>query len=141
MLNMMLLLLTDLTGGSAVFYLASYSYISDISEPKTRTRRIAFLDGVFPLGFYLGNSFSGIIKTRLGFSYNFGFGMLSAILAVLYCIFFVEDSHIKRDEMLEKQLAEEMHEVHSNHKTTTGIIMSYTKVRTFLNVLYIYIYI
>ena len=109
-----------------------------------RTKRIAFLDGVFPLGYYFGNALSGIIKIRLGFTYNFGLGMLCATLAVLYCIFFVKDSHIKRDERLEKQLAEEMLEIHSNHETiTTGNIILYTNVLfyTKFNNIYIYIYI
>ena len=122
---MKLTLFSDLTGGSTVFYLACYSYISDVSEPEMRTKRIAFLDGVFPVGFYLGNSLSGIIKMQLGFMANFGLGMASATLAVLYCIFFVKDSHIKRDERLEKQSAKEMHEVHSYHETTTGNIKAY----------------
>ena len=110
----------DLTGGSTVFYLASYSYISDVSNPKTRTKRFAYLDGVFPLGFYIGNSLSGIIKKRLGFYYNFGLGMLFATLAVLYCIFFVQDSRIIRDERIRKQRAQEMQDISSNNEKFLG---------------------
>ena len=107
-----------------MFYLACYSYISDVSEPEMRTKRIAFLDGLFPLGFYLGNSLSGIIKVRLGMAYNFGFGMVSAMLAVLYCCIFVKDSHVKRDERLKNELAEELKEL-KEHTTKEGGMFCY----------------
>ena len=111
----------DLTGGSAVFYMACYSYISDVSEPKMRTKRIAFLDGLFPLGFYLGNSLSGIIKVQLGMAYNFGFGMLSAMLAVLYGCLFVKESNVEREECSKKQLAEELKEFKEHTKIERGM--------------------
>ena len=117
---------SDLTGGHTVFYMASYSYISDVSEPKMRTKRLAYLDGVFPLGFYLGNSLSGIIKKRLGFYYNFGLGILCASLAVLYCIFFVKDSCKKRDKLSNNQHEEEMQEIRSSGDDTTGRVICST---------------
>ena len=91
-----------------MFYMASYAYISDVSDPKMRTKRFAFLDGVFPIGFNLGTFFGGIIKKKLGFYYNFGLGMLCATLAMLYCIFFVKDSRIVRDERTRNERAIEM---------------------------------
>ena len=46
--------LQDLTGGATCFYLASYSYMADITTPDTRTRRLSFLDAFMPIGFIIG---------------------------------------------------------------------------------------
>ena len=105
-----------------MFYMASYSYISDVSDPKTRTKRFAYLDGVFPLGFYIGNSLGGIIKKTLGFYYNFGLGMICASMAVLYCIFFVQDSRLIRDERIKNQNAKEMQEPCSKEHSSGNVL-------------------
>ena len=46
--------LQDLTGGATCFYLASYSYMADITTPETRTRRLSLLDCFMPIGFCIG---------------------------------------------------------------------------------------
>ena len=110
----------DLTGGSPVFFLASYSYITDISSPEMRTTRIALLDGLFPLGFYIGNALAGPVYRYLGPVYNFGLGMLFAMNAVLYTIFFVRDS---RNE-LKRKLVNNILEITIKGKWKTFFIIS-----------------
>ena len=97
-------LMIDLTGGSAIWRIAAYSYISDISEPQMRTKRIAVCDGMFLMGFYIGNMLGGPVKENLGFGFNFSFGMLCALLAVAWCALFVKDSKQIRDARLRKEI-------------------------------------
>ena len=94
----------DLTGGSAIWRIAAYSYISDISEPQTRTKRIAVCDGMFLMGFYIGNMLGGPVKENLGFGFNFSLGMLCALLAVAWCALFVKDSKQIREARLRKEI-------------------------------------
>ena len=96
----------DLTGGSSVFFLCAYSYISDVSNEKNRTRRFAYLDGLFPLGFYTANALAGPIKQNLGLMYNFALGMLCSIVCFAYCLVFVKDSRKERDERIAKEREE-----------------------------------
>ena len=109
----------DLTGGSAVWRIAAYSYLSDITEPEMRTKRIAFCDGMFLMGFYIGNMLGGPVKKYLGYGYNFSFGMLCSILAVAWCILFVKDSKAQRDAKLAKELG--LHDVDIHKSTITKL--------------------
>lgn len=95
--------LQDATGGRPVFCLAAYAYISDVSKPKTRLKRLAYLDGFFPFGFYIGNALSAIIKTKLGFASNFGFAIVIDSISILYCIIFVRDNRTKQDRNFGKE--------------------------------------
>ena len=69
------------------------------------------MDGVFPIGFYVGNAIAGPISKYLGFLYNFGLGMLFAILGVAYVVFFVQDSRIIRDQRLKRDSEEKIKEL------------------------------
>lgn len=109
-----------MTGGSTVFFLASYSYISDISDPKKRTTRMAYMDGLFPLGFYIGNALAGPVTKYLGFGYNFSLGMLCSCLAAAYVVFFVKDSRIARDARIKKDLEDQIMEMKLK-KNTKGM--------------------
>ena len=76
------------------------AYMADITSPETRTKRVAFMSGLFPIGFNIGKALSGVIKTRLGFMYNFGIGMALSTTAMLYVLFFVKDSIAIRERRL-----------------------------------------
>ena len=67
----------DFTGGSTLFFLAAYSYIADVTSAENRTQRIAFLDGLWPIGYFFGMYLAGQIKTNLGYMYNYSLGMLT----------------------------------------------------------------
>ena len=116
--NLLICLSLDLTGGSPVFFLACYSYISDVSEEDSRTKRFAYLDGLFPLGFYTANALAGPIKTHLGLMYNFAFGMLCAIICFAYCLLFVKESRVKNERNDTKEKEEMLGNQNENEGNT-----------------------
>ena len=96
----------DCSGGFVVFFLACYSYITDITTKEERTKRLAYLDGMFPAGFFLGNfaeascqpinvfflgmGASGFIKEKLGYYGNFTLGIVLIVICILYTVIFLK---------------------------------------------------
>ena len=56
--------LQDLLGGAPTFHMAAFSYISDITRPETRTKRMTLLAGVYPIGSNIGTALGGIVKNQ-----------------------------------------------------------------------------
>ena len=59
-----------------MLFAGCYSYIADITSEKNRTKRFAYLAGLWPIGFYTGMLLGGFIKDKIGYMYNFALGML-----------------------------------------------------------------
>ncbi len=86
--------------------MAAHAYIADATDVRTRTSRMAFLTGLWPVGSNIGKALSGVIKERLGFMYNFGFGMIMSVVAILYVVFFMKESTVIRDERIRREKKE-----------------------------------
>ena len=69
------------------------------------------MDGVFPIGFYVGNALAGPIKHKFGYLYNFGLGMLMTLLGFFYVAFFLPDSIPIRDQRLKKEAEDKIEEL------------------------------
>ena len=117
-----------------MFFAACYSYITDITSEKNRTIRFAYLDGLWPIGFYTGMMLGGFIKNKIGYMYNFSLGVLVrfvwsfrycsirnvptkrcikfkafqcfSIVAMVYTLVIVKDSRILREERQTKKATE-----------------------------------
>ena len=82
---MLLECIQDFIGGSTCFYLAVYSYMSDVSSPEARTRRFAILDSFAFIGRMIGLPIGTFIKNNYGFLPIY----IAASLIVLVCIIYV----------------------------------------------------
>ncbi|XP_040571251.1 LOW QUALITY PROTEIN: probable peptidoglycan muropeptide transporter SLC46 [Lepeophtheirus salmonis] len=91
--------LQDFTGGYVAFFFACHSYITDITDDSSRTKRMAFLDGIFPIGFLMGLGLSGIIKKKLGFTYCFSLAIVTSWSSILYTIFFIKERNSSEDQV------------------------------------------
>ena len=80
-----------LSGGSTLVYLAVYSYTSDVSSIKTRTRRLGILTGMMALGAGMGRTAGGVLLQYIG-SYSVLFANLfSYVFCLLYVFFLLDD--------------------------------------------------
>ena len=109
----------DLSGGSALFYLGAYSMIADLNKRDSTgsaTVRLAIMDGIHYLGFYVGNAIAGPVKDNFGLKYNFALGLLFAIIAGAYTLLFIKETLVKQKD--ENELEKVNLELWSNANTT-----------------------
>lgn len=65
---------------------------------------MAFLDGLFPIGFFSGMALSSYIKSQLGYVAHFSLAMGCAMAAMLYAIIFLKDSRKLRPPQAMREL-------------------------------------
>ena len=59
-------------GGYALLFLGAYGYIADTTSVKTRTIRIAIMDGMFSVAETIGSFINSYIYAALGYYGSFG---------------------------------------------------------------------
>ena len=79
------------------------------------TVRLAIMDGIHYLGFYVGNAIAGPVKDNFGLEYNFALGLLFAIIAGAYTLLFIKETLVKQKD--ENELEKESLEIWSNNNT------------------------
>ena len=82
----------DISGGSILFYLGAYTYMTDITTEKNRSYRLAIFDGLMWIGFQTGSMLSGPVKTHFGLKYNFIIGLSLSATSFLYTWIFIKES-------------------------------------------------
>ena len=70
------------------------------------TIRLALVDGLIYLGFYVGNAAAAPIKAHLGFTYNFAFGILTTVIAAAYMLIFIPETLVKPSASIKSEKVE-----------------------------------
>ena len=70
-------------GGYTVFFLGAYGHIADTTSLKSRTIRIAVMDGLSAVGETIGNFINVYIYAQLGYYGNFSFAAACFLLGMI----------------------------------------------------------
>ena len=79
-------------GNFVLYYLAEYSYISDVTSEAERTSRISIVDGTDYIFTMVGTAISGVAFATVGYFGIFGAGAVCDTLGVLYVAFVLKES-------------------------------------------------
>ena len=90
--------LQDLTGGNICFYLASYSYMVDITTAENRTRRMSILDSALPAWLVLGLPVGSYVRNTYGLVPLYSLATGVTFLAMVYVLWVVKESRSKGEE-------------------------------------------
>lgn len=85
-------LAVDITGTWAVFNMAVYSYLSDITAIKSRTKRMGWLDAIWYSGGPIGTWMGGWIYQSFGYVTVFSISAALWLICIFYVIFIVRES-------------------------------------------------
>lgn len=83
---------TALLGGISVLMLASYCYITDITDNNERAWHLAWLDALISLGLLIGLLFGPTIYEAYGYTTVFSVATVLCTVATLYIIFFIPET-------------------------------------------------
>ena len=85
-------------GGYILFFVGAYGYIADTTSLKSRTIRIAVMDGLFSVAETIGNLINVYIYAALGYYGNFGCASLCFLLGVVIVLFTVGNKGDSNDK-------------------------------------------
>jgi len=88
----------ELCGTYVAYYLAVYSYITDVSDEESRTFRLSLVDGLDYFSTSIGTLVSGPIFLAGGYYSVFGASTGSCIICFLLLIFWVKESLRKTEQ-------------------------------------------
>lgn len=86
-------LLESLGGGAVSFLTAANSYISDVTSEESRTSRVGLANSIWFLGGPIGTLMGTYIYKAGGYQVLFGTSLAMHIVATLYIIFLLPESH------------------------------------------------
>ncbi|XP_068226199.1 lysosomal proton-coupled steroid conjugate and bile acid symporter SLC46A3-like [Palaemon carinicauda] len=92
-------------GGWSLFFMAVYSYMSDMSKAEARTKRLALMKGIWSLGSPAGTALGTLIYDAGGFCWVFGFSTFLYLLCFFYSLFIIKDNKklIEQNKEISKQ--------------------------------------
>ena len=90
--------LCSFSGGNIMLFLGAYGYICDTSSPKSRTFRIAVMDGMLAAGGTIGGFVNGYIFASLGYYGSFGSALTCYTLAFGIVFFKLQNIKIYQEK-------------------------------------------
>ena len=89
-------------GNFVLYYLAEYSYISDVTSEAERTSRISIVDGTDYIFTMVGTAVSGVAFATVGYFGIFGAGAVCDTLGVLYVAFVLKGQSLILCSLIDK---------------------------------------
>ena len=86
--------ITSYFGGYVMFFLGAYGYIADTTSVKSRTVRLAIMDGMFAVAETIGSYINPYLYAEFGYYGNFGCALVFNILGLLIAYLTVQNNKI-----------------------------------------------